>query len=87
MEISSIGQIAVTVHDLDRATGFYRDLLNLKHLFSFPRLSFFQCGGVRLMLTIPEKPEFDHPSSISLRWRRTTFGWLSSEIRRATSCA
>jgi methylmalonyl-CoA/ethylmalonyl-CoA epimerase len=27
-------------------------------------LAFFDCGGVRLMLTRPEKPEFDHPSSI-----------------------
>ncbi len=29
-----------------------------------PGLAFFDCGGVRLMLTRPEKPEFDHPSSI-----------------------
>src|ERR1700720_1623668 len=27
-------------------------------------LSFFNCGGVRLMLSPPEKPEFDHPASI-----------------------
>lgn len=64
MQISAIGQISITAHDVDRATVFYRDVLKLKHLFSFPRLSFFDCGGVRLMLSIPETPELDHPSSI-----------------------
>ena len=33
-------------------------------LFSAGNLSFFDCGGVRLMLSPPEKPEFDHPSSV-----------------------
>jgi methylmalonyl-CoA/ethylmalonyl-CoA epimerase len=27
-------------------------------------LAFFDCGGVRLMLAKPEKPEFDHPCSV-----------------------
>ena len=43
---------------------FYRDVLGLQHLFRAGQLSFFDCGGVRLMLDKPEKPEFDHPSSI-----------------------
>ena len=64
MQISAIGQISITAHDIDRATVFYRDVLKLKHLSSFTRLSFFDCGGVRLMLNIPETPELDHPSSI-----------------------
>ncbi len=29
-----------------------------------PKMAFFDCDGVRLMLSLPEKPEFDHPSSI-----------------------
>jgi catechol 2,3-dioxygenase-like lactoylglutathione lyase family enzyme len=62
--ISRIGQIAVTVHDLERATAFYRDKLGLPLLFTAGKLAFFDCGGVRLMLDVPEKPEFDHPSSI-----------------------
>jgi predicted enzyme related to lactoylglutathione lyase len=64
MQLSAVGQISVTAHDIERATAFYRDVLQLKYLFSFPRLAFFDCGGVRLMLAIPEKPELDHPSSI-----------------------
>lgn len=63
--ISRIGQIAIHAHDVDRAATFYQDALGLKLLFKAPPgLAFFDCGGVRLMLTRPEKPEFDHPSSV-----------------------
>ncbi len=62
--ISRLGQIAINVHDLDRATAFYRDILGLPLLFSTGALTFFDCGGVRLMLSRPEKPEFDHPGSV-----------------------
>jgi methylmalonyl-CoA/ethylmalonyl-CoA epimerase len=64
VKLSSIGQIAVTARDVDRAEAFYRDVLGMKHLFSFPGMAFFDCGGVRLMLSAPESPEFDHASSI-----------------------
>jgi len=62
--ITSIGQIAINVHDLERATAFYRDVLGLPLLFTVPNLAFFDCAGVRLMLSRAESPEFDHPSSI-----------------------
>ena len=62
--LARIGQIAINAHDVDRATAFYRDVLGLPHLFRAGQLSFFDCGGVRLMLDKPENPEFDHPSSI-----------------------
>ena len=62
--ISRLGQISINAHDLDRATAFYRDVLGLPLLFAAGTLAFFDCGGVRLMLTHPEKPEFDHPSSV-----------------------
>jgi methylmalonyl-CoA/ethylmalonyl-CoA epimerase len=53
--ISHIGQIAIQVQDVERATAFYRDVLGLEHLFSAPPgLSFFRCGEVRLMLARPE---------------------------------
>ena len=54
--ISRIGQIAINAHDVARATAFYRDTLELPFLFAAGKLSFFDCGGVRLMLTEPEKP-------------------------------
>jgi len=62
--ISRIGQIAINVHDVGRAIAFYRDVLGLPLLFTAGALAFFDCGGVRLMLSRPERPEFDHPSSI-----------------------
>lgn len=62
--LSRIAQIAINAHDVDRATAFYRDVLGLRHLFRAGQLSFFECGGIRLMLDKAEKPEFDHPSSI-----------------------
>jgi methylmalonyl-CoA/ethylmalonyl-CoA epimerase len=50
-----IGQIAINVQQLDRAVAFYRDVLGLSLLFQAPpALAFFDCGGVRLMLTPPE---------------------------------
>jgi methylmalonyl-CoA/ethylmalonyl-CoA epimerase len=62
--LAQIGQIAITAHDLDRAVGFYRDTLGMSYLFRASNLAFFDCAGVRLMLSAPEKPEFDHPASI-----------------------
>lgn len=62
--ISRLGQIAINVRDLNRATEFYRDILGLPLLFTAGTLAFFDCGGVRLMLSPPEKPELDHPGSI-----------------------
>ena len=62
--LSQIGQIAINVHDTGRAVAFYRDQLGMRFLFAAGQLAFFDAGGIRLMLTPPEKPEFDHPASI-----------------------
>ncbi len=63
--LGQIGQIAVTVKDLPGSVAFYRDTLGLPFLFEAPpNMAFFDCAGVRLMMTLPEKPEFDHPASI-----------------------
>jgi methylmalonyl-CoA/ethylmalonyl-CoA epimerase len=49
--LSAIGQIAISVTALDRAIAFYRDALGLPFLFQAPNLGFFDCAGVRLMLS------------------------------------
>jgi len=54
--LSSIGQIAVTITSLERAVAFYRDTLGIKLLFQVPGLAFFDCAGIRLMLSGAEKP-------------------------------
>jgi len=55
--LDRIGQIAIIVKDVARATGFYRDQLGMKYLFAAGNLAFFDCGGIRLMLDQPQKPE------------------------------
>jgi len=62
--LSRIHQISMRTHNVERAVHFYRDTLGLPFLFAAqPRLAFFDCNGVRLMLSTPE-PGFDHPGSI-----------------------
>ena len=54
----SIGQLAIPVADLQRALGFYCDVLGLRFLFQAPPdLAFLDCGGVRLMLSRPQGNE------------------------------
>jgi methylmalonyl-CoA/ethylmalonyl-CoA epimerase len=54
--VSRIGQIAMTVGDLPRAVAFYRDVLGMRFLFEAPpAMAFFDCGGIRLMLSLPEE--------------------------------
>jgi catechol 2,3-dioxygenase-like lactoylglutathione lyase family enzyme len=62
--ITRLGQVSVNIYDLDRATAFYRDTLELPLLFTAGNMAFFDCNGVRLMLSHSEKKEFDHPSSV-----------------------
>jgi predicted enzyme related to lactoylglutathione lyase len=62
--LGRIGQIAVTVAELERAVSFYRDVLGMRFLFQVPRMAFFDAGGVRLMLAVPEREEFAHLSSV-----------------------
>ena len=54
--LAKIGQIAMTVGDLPRAVAFYRDTLGMQFLFEAPpAMAFFDCGGVRLMMSLPEQ--------------------------------
>lgn len=63
--LSAIGQIAVPVHDLDRAVTFYRDVLGIPFLFQAPPgLAFFDCKGVRLLLDVPASRNLENHSSI-----------------------
>jgi len=64
LELSSIGQISINTHDVKRAKEFYRDVLGLKFLFDAGNMTFFDCGGIRLMIAPPDRPEIDHASSI-----------------------
>jgi predicted enzyme related to lactoylglutathione lyase len=58
--LGPIGQIHVSVTDVDRSVAFYRDVLGIPFLFRVPGqpMAFFDSGGVRLYLGRPESPEF-----------------------------
>jgi predicted enzyme related to lactoylglutathione lyase len=60
MALGALGQIHVSVRDVDRAVEFYRDVLEIPFLFRVPGqpMAFFQAGDVRLYLGTPEHPEF-----------------------------
>ena len=63
--LSRIHQIALVSHDIPRSVAFYRDVLGMKLLFEFPpTLALFDCDGVRLMLSLPSEPKYDHPGSL-----------------------
>jgi predicted enzyme related to lactoylglutathione lyase len=64
VHITGINQIAITCHDVARATAFYRDVLGIPFLFESNGLAFFQTGGIRLMLSEPEGEGTGHGNSI-----------------------
>lgn len=66
--VGPIGQIALTITDRARSVAFYRDKLGLKLLFEAPpNLAFFDCGGIRLMLSPAEKPGENFSSVLYFR--------------------
>jgi methylmalonyl-CoA/ethylmalonyl-CoA epimerase len=73
--LARIGQIALPARDLDRAVAFYRDVLGIPFLFRVPNLAFFDCAGVRLMLSLPEGAEQERAGS--------TFYFTVAEIQTA----
>ncbi len=60
IEHTGILQIHVSCTDLDRSVEFYRDVLGLRHLFTVQGqpMAFFDAGGVRTYLAIPENEKF-----------------------------
>ncbi|HEX4038545.1 MAG TPA: VOC family protein [Acidobacteriaceae bacterium] len=52
--LGEIGQIALTVPDLEEAKAFYRDVLGIPFLFDAGTVAFFQCGAVRLLIGAAE---------------------------------
>ena len=62
--LSGISQVSMRVLDLERAVAFYRDALGLELLSEHEGMAFVLAGSVRIMLTVPTSPEFDHPGSI-----------------------
>jgi predicted enzyme related to lactoylglutathione lyase len=60
MALGPLGQVHVSVTDVERSVAFYRDVLGIPHLFTVPGqpMAFFASGPVRLYLGVPESAEF-----------------------------
>lgn len=60
MAVGPLGQVHISVTDLDRAVSFYADVLQIPLLFRVPGqpMAFLASGDVRLYLGVPERPEF-----------------------------
>jgi predicted enzyme related to lactoylglutathione lyase len=53
--VGSLGQVAITVGNVEAATKYYRDVLGLKFLFAAgPNLAFLTEGTLRIMLSTPQ---------------------------------
>jgi catechol 2,3-dioxygenase-like lactoylglutathione lyase family enzyme len=64
LNLGPIGQVSRHVRDIRAAEEWYKNVLGLRHLFTFGNLAFFDCGGTRLFLSIPENDEKPHGESI-----------------------
>jgi predicted enzyme related to lactoylglutathione lyase len=49
--LGPIAQISRTVGDIQEAQRWYGQVLGLRHLYTFGKLAFFDCGGTRLFLS------------------------------------
>ena len=56
VRLGPIGQISRSVSDIERAETWYRDVLELRPLYRFGKLAFFDCGGTRLFLEEGTEP-------------------------------
>ena len=54
LTLGTISQISRTVLNIQEAQKWYREVLGLKHLYSFGNLAFFDCDGIRLFLSEAE---------------------------------
>ena len=63
VKLGPLGQIAMTVKDVDASVKFYRDVLGVPFLFQVPNMAFFDLDGVRLMITGGEGGDQQHGAS------------------------
>jgi predicted enzyme related to lactoylglutathione lyase len=68
-KICGLGQVHISVADIDRAIAFYRDAVGLAFLFHVEgqQMAFFDCGGVRLYLGAPSDPKYKANSFLYYR--------------------
>jgi len=61
--LGAIGQVSLSIRDVDRAERFYGQILGLPHVFTFGDLVFFDAAGTRLYLHRKDEADW-RPGSI-----------------------
>jgi methylmalonyl-CoA/ethylmalonyl-CoA epimerase len=82
--LNALGQIGITVRDAEKAAAFYRDALGLKLLFQMPGMAFFDCGGIRLMLSVSEKSAETYSSVLYFKVEEIAAAWAALAERGVT---
>lgn len=77
--LNAVGQIALTVDDVDAAERFYAETLGLRRLFRFGDLCFFDMAGVRLLVEKAASDPFVPASSV-LYFRVADIGPAAREL-------
>lgn len=62
--ITKLEQVSFVVRDLPRAIAFYRFILELPYIGESDGKALFQCGAVRLQLSLPEKSKLSLASPV-----------------------
>ena len=61
IQFGPLGQVSRSVRNIEEAERWYKEVVGLKHLYTFGKLAFFDCGGTRLFLS---ENESSGPESI-----------------------
>lgn len=78
LKLESIGQVSRTVGDIAAAEHWYGEVLGLKHLYTFGKLAFFDCGGTRLYLTAEQPAASESILYLRVADIRATYEGLSA---------
>ena len=81
MNLSQIGQIALAVSNTDRSEAFYETTLGLRKLYRYGDLVFFDCAGVRLMLSPPEHGQAVEPGQGAIYFRVADLGLAVANLK------
>lgn len=65
-KVLGLGQVSRTVQNIEKSEAWYKNILRLKHLYTFGDLTFFECGETRIMLSQSDNA----PSSESILYLR-----------------
>jgi len=79
--MNQIGQIAIPVSNTDRSEAFYEQTLGLRKLYRYGDLSFFDCAGVRLMLSPPETGAKVEPGQGAIYFRVADLALAVKELK------